>query len=239
MKNFIFILLTLSQIPLIFAQDPGFRQEWAYTRRGYIGISVGAAIPTGNFASTDIDDEYAGYAQTGFSLQLVNFGYRFGNRLGLAAMWSGAAFKMDAAAFGKSSGLGSNNFETDYWSSGALMAGLLVSVPSTIMDVDFRIMAGPSYGQSPEVRYSGIIEGQYINFVQESGASYTFGFDAGVGLRFNLFKFLNLNLLFDYAYAKHKFEVNSYANGTLIDTPEFKQPMGYFTITGGLAFRIK
>ncbi|HSG68636.1 MAG TPA: hypothetical protein VK994_08015 [Bacteroidales bacterium] len=240
MKKILFLGFSILFIQSIYAQDPGFRQEWGYSKRGYIGISIGAAIPQGDFASKDLNDEYAGFAKTGLSLQLVNFGYRFGNTLGLAGMWSGAAFKMDGDAFGKSTGLGNlYSIDPGIWSSGALMAGLLISLPSSIIDVDFRVMAGPSYSQSPEIEVEGYADGHAFHFIQKSGTSYQLGLDAGIGLRFNIVSFLNINLMFDYTYARHKFHVESYRNGILIDMPEFEQPMGYFTITGGLAYRLR
>jgi len=56
---------------------------------GYIGLSMGAAIPLGNFAKKDISNDKSGYAKTGVNLSLLHFGYRFGKHFGIAAAWLG------------------------------------------------------------------------------------------------------------------------------------------------------
>ena len=237
MKNVISLLLCTVFTFSIVAQEA--TQEIPINKRGYIGFSIGPAIPMGDFGSTDISGEYSGFAKTGFNIQLVNFGYRFGKNIGIAGMWSAAAFNLDDVALRNNAGLGSMVMDIDPWGFGAFMGGLLISIPSTVVDVDFRGMIGFSYGMSPEMRFSGYDENwNLVSVVQESGESYAFAYDLGVGLRFNVSRLINLNLFFDYIGSKHEFSVGLYSGSTYLGTSEFKQPMNHITITGGVGFRL-
>ena len=57
--------------------------------RGYIGLTMGPAIPVGSFADKDLNNDKSGLAKPGFNLSLVNFGYRFGKHFGISAAWLG------------------------------------------------------------------------------------------------------------------------------------------------------
>jgi hypothetical protein len=236
MKKLFVVLCCTFMVISIFGQD---QVEQPREKKGYIGISIGAAIPVGEFGSTDIGSDEAGFAKTGLTFQLVNFGYRFSKHLGIAAMWSGGAFNMDEVALRNNAGLGSVTIDMDPWGFGTLMGGLLISIPSPVVDVDFRIMIGPGYGMAPEIQISGYdIYNNYIVVVQESGDAYAFASDIGVGLRFNITRLININLLMDYMTCKPKFSVDMYSNGSYIGSNEWDQPMDHITITGGIGFRL-
>lgn len=234
-KLFVVLCCTLFAVS-IFGQD---QHEPPKEKKGYIGISIGAAIPVGEFGSTDIGSEEAGFAKTGFTLQLVNFGYRFSKHIGIAAMWSGAGFNMDEVALRNNAGLGNVNLDTDPFSFGTLMGGFLVSLPSTVVDVDFRFMIGPGYGMAPEIRFSGYdTYNNYVVAVQESSSAYALAFDMGVGVRFNVSRLININLLMDYMTCKQKFSADMYSNGVYLGSNDWDQPMNHITITGGIGFRL-
>src|SRR5690606_1940630 len=96
-------------------------------RKGYIGISIGPSIPIGEFKEE-------GSANTGVNLSLINFGYLFNNRVGIAANWFGGAHTVDVSQFGLANGM---------WSYGGLLAGPLVSTPiGSKVDFDARVQIG-------------------------------------------------------------------------------------------------
>ena len=216
----------------------GVTQKKEKLKRGYIGISVGPAIPLGEFGSTDINSEHSGFAKTGVSLQLINFGLRLNKNFGIAAMWSGAAFNVDEEAMKRNAGLGTLVLDSDPWAFGALMGGLFVSIPSKVLDVDFRVMFGLGYGKTPEINIYGNADGGFISLKQESDASNSIAYSLGLGLRFNVARSVSLNLLFDFVGSKQEFEVNMYSGGNYLATNKFEQPMNFLTITGGIGIRL-
>jgi hypothetical protein len=77
MIRFLMILIFLWINCCLFSQDTG--------RKCFIGISGGAAIPVVDFADNSADNLDAGYAETGYNLNMVNFGYVIWKNLGVTA----------------------------------------------------------------------------------------------------------------------------------------------------------
>lgn len=151
------------------------KQNNSDKRKGYIGLSVGASIPVGDFA-----DKSDGLAKTGLQLNLINFGYLFSDNLGITATWFGAANPLDADGY-------------DPWSYGGLMAGPLLSFPlSEKVDWDFRPMIGYSVTTLPD-----------IGFGIEQASS--FAYNIGTVFRINVGNKVALLLNADYFSTKPKF----------------------------------
>lgn len=239
MKKVISIIISISFAVIALGQEQNFGQtDPKPVRRGYIGFSLGAAIPTGDFASTDINSDNSGFAQTGLTIQLVNFGYTFGGNFGIAGMWSGAAFALDVESLAKNAGLSGMTVESDLWSFGAFMGGLLVSLPSNSMNVDFRFMIGSGSGTAPEMSISGFVNGSHVDIIQNSASAMSLAYDLGIGLRLNVSKLISLNLFMDYLGCKATFVTDIYAGSLFLETVEFVQPMNQLNITGGIGFRL-
>ena len=105
-------------------------------RKGFIGLSLGASIPTGIFA-----DELDGAANTGIQINLVNVGYLFSKNVGITGVWFVAANP-------------TNIDFIDPWSYGGMMVGPLISFPITKkVDWDLRPMVGYSVTTLPDLGY--------------------------------------------------------------------------------------
>jgi len=240
MKRAFLLLFCIAIGSVLSAQQIQFQQEQEQPKRGYIGISIGAAMPTGEFASDDIDGEYSGYAKTGLSLQLINFGYTFGSNIGIAGMWTGNAFNVNGEEMIQDLGLGGLTIQSDPWSFGALMFGLLISLPADKFNVDFRAMLGYGYAKAPELSFTGYIEGELINITQKSASANAVAYDFGMGFRIPLSRLICVNILIDYVGCKPTFESLVYSGAAGVYNPiEFEQPMNHLTITGGIGFRLK
>lgn len=235
MKRLLLIILcSLIMLPGVFAQDSG--EE----KKGYINLSMGPSIPLGSFGSTDLSDDNSGYANVGFNLQLINFGYKFSKHLGMAVMWSGSSFNIDKDAVLANSGL-ETAFSVDAtpYSYGSILAGVLVSMPQGDFEFDFRGLIGLGYGISPEIKYNGYdLQGEYAILKQDKSESFALAYDLGIGTRYNVSDLINLNLFVDYMGFKPEFSVDLYGNKTLIGTSKFDQPMNHLTITLGFGFRL-
>lgn len=134
-------------------------------RNGYIGISIGPSIPIGEF-----NDE--ALANTGVNLSLVNFGYLFNGRFGIAANWFGGAHLIDGSPFGLSDGM---------WSYGGLIAGPLISNRvGNQLDLDVKLQIGFSAADME-------LEGYHVD---GTGFAYSFG----IGIRTHLSQRLSLSV---------------------------------------------
>jgi len=126
----------------------------------------------------------------GLILNLVDFGYLFTDNIGIAAKWFGTAHAESGATFGV----------------GGLMAGLLASTPIS-EKINFEGKALIGFGAST------LTDGTY----SETSEAY-FGYDLGVGLRFNTSEKVSLLLNADYIGVSDYSSVN---------------------LTFGVAFRLK
>jgi len=143
-------------------------------RRGYIALTLGPAFPTGDFGSGDLNNPKAGLANTGFQLNLVNFGYRFSKHIGIAGLWNGVSHTIKYTDDG-------------IWSHGYMLGGLLITFPSERIDFDIRIMGGL---MNATAKISS------LNF-EASGIG--FGYDVGGAIRFHLGKVVSIIVTTDYA----------------------------------------
>ena len=240
MQRALIFLTCIAFASLLSAQQIHFQGEPERPKRGYIGISLGAAIPMSEFASTDFEEDYSGYAKTGLSLQLINFGYTFGKNIGIAGMWTGNAFKVDGEEMLQDLGLNNFSIETEAWSFGALMVGLLMSLPANKFNFDIRAMLGYGYASAPEISMTGYVDGSLVNITQKSATANELAYDFGMGFRIPVSGLICLNVLVDYVGFKPTFSTMVYsAAAGIYDSFEFEQPMNHLTITGGIGFRLK
>ncbi len=178
MKKITLLLLFISAISTsIQAQNEPFQKN------GFLGITLGSAIPLGDFADDSFDNEDAGLAENGFNITLLTFGYEFVENFGMAASWFG----------------GGHLIETDFgdgiWAYGALVVGPMVSVElSEKADLDFKLMVGPT---------SGIFDFDNLDEQQEGSG---FGVDIGASLRFSVSNRLGIIFNMDYFNTTSEFD---------------------------------
>lgn len=183
-------------------------QEFS-SKDGFISISLGAALPYGDFADDDLNNNDAGLAEPGVSINLINFGYLFSKNIGITAMLQGAAFPLDI----------DNSGNDPIWSYGTFMVGPLFTVhnPESKAEFDFRIMLGSMSGRLDPDNGAEAAEG-------EGGA-----LALGAGLRYNISDLIAFTSNLDIISGQVDFDVN----GT-----NFDQTISSANITFGIAFRI-
>ena len=158
MKNYKISILAILTIVCMTHTSEG------QTNKGYVGISVGAAIPMGTFK----DD---GMAQTGLQLSLLNFGYRFTDNIGLTLNWGGSAYTIDAEL-------------NDITSFGYLAIGPMFTIPAgDVLSIDIKPQYALVYGNDE------FIDGSEIEYTGGSGILFgtSLNFDLGgpIGISFN------------------------------------------------------
>ena len=174
MKKALFLLVLIILSVSLSGQDT--------ERKGFIGLSLGPAFPVGDFADNSLTNGDAGYAKIGLNLCLVNFGYKFGENFGIAALWSGSAHNFDIAGIDGT------------WAYGSLMAGPMMSMPvSERLDFDLKWMIG---------FVSATFETN--DFGEEDGEG--FGWDLGASLRYHFTEKWSFLINADYFSAKPELE---------------------------------
>ena len=193
---------------LIFFTSTVNAQEFS-SKDGFISISLGAALPYGDFADDDLNNNDAGLAESGVSINLINFGYLFSKNIGITAMIQGAAFPLENG----------NSGNDPIWSYGTFMVGPLFTVrnPESKAEFDFRIMLGSMSGRLDPDNGAEAAEG-------EGGA-----IALGAGFRYNISDLIAFTSNLDLISGNPEFDVNG---------STFEQPISSANITFGIAFRI-
>ncbi len=180
------------------------------TKDGFISISLGVAIPTGDFGDNGANNDEAGFAESGVAMNLINFGYLFSKNIGITAMLTGAAFPLDAQTLGPE----------PIWSYGTLLVGPLFTIRNneSPTEFDFRLMVGSMSGMIDFDNELGTFEG--------TGSALAFG----AGLRYNVSDLIAISGNLDIISGTAEFDIL----GSKED-----QSMSSANFTVGIAFRLK
>jgi len=151
-------------------------------RKGFIGITIGPSIPIGDFADNSLNNDNAGYAKTGLNINLINFGYKFGQNFGITGLWFGAAHSVDFSAVDA------------MWSYGGLMGGPMLSFPineKLIFDLKGMI---------------GFVSAKLDMYALGETSGIGVGFDFGASFRYNFSEKWCLLINGDYLASTSKFD---------------------------------
>ncbi len=172
MKKTLFFTLFALLSAGMFAQGQG----------GFIGLSIGPSFPIGDFGDKTLTNPDAGYAKTGLNINLLNFGYKLGPNVGIAANWFGGAHTID------------DNNPDLMWSYGGLMGGLFLALPvNNKTELDIKGVAGFSTAKLDMKQL-----GEYTG----NGFGYAFG----VMIRHDIASRWSLLLHADYFATKPEFK---------------------------------
>jgi hypothetical protein len=123
------------------------------SKRSFIAFNLGPSIPLGNFASVSLDNEKAGFALTGVSLD-INYLYHFTENVGLAASGFYNMNGLDISKLREATGI--RSLKMDHWQFIGLAAGPAFSFemsPKVIGDI--KIMGGIATANSPDIKTNG------------------------------------------------------------------------------------
>ncbi len=159
--------------------------------KGYIGISLGAAIPTGDAA--DI-------FTTGASIAIFDFGYYFSQNIGIAGKIFGNIYtgnKQDIT-------VGEFYKEATKLTVGGIMGGLTVVIPAS-HQLEFlaRGLIGVGKGQATVKTVD--VFGVHTETIESDPE---FSYDLGVGLKFNVGQHTAVLANFDYIGVKDYNSIN-------------------------------
>lgn len=198
-------------------------------------------MPLGAFASTELNNDDAGYATTGLSIDL-SFGYKLSERIGLAALIRSQAHGVDAQALADQIVIPGYTVtvETGSYALGGLFFGGYSSFPiSGKLDLDARFLVGYTSTSSPtlDVRYSAIGVGDVLTYKQTSSTGGAFAYNIGAGLRWNVGRKICLLWMLDYMATNPEFEFDFTNIDGTTTRRKYDQPISTFNSSISLGYR--
>lgn len=207
------------------AQDNGEKMPEKYQ---YIAAHIGAGFPVGDFASTSINNEEAGFAKTGLNIA-VQYVYKLGKNLGVGATGFYNFFNASKAVTIPDNG-GTVSVSLDHWQFFGMAIGPTVTIDlDDQVCLDLRAMAGVASANAPRVKYQGAA-------LLKEDWSTTPVLQGGANIRVNmnnsrLYIFANA----DFTYLNPDFTITTYDDSY---TQKVKQRMSVVNLTGGVGFRL-
>ena len=219
-------------------------QSYAQDEKGYIGISLGPSIPMGDLSSKDIDNDAAGWANTGAVFD-ISFAYKLGEgNFGITALLRGQANPTDAQAladeFANQLPGVDWTVKSDAWGIGGLMFGGFGSFPlSEKSSFDTRAMIGFLSVSSPELTVTVTGPGGTAWVKQSSTSATSFAYLIGAGFKFDIGSKLYLLTNLDYLGSNPEFSnVEVTASDGSRGTDTWSQSMGTLNLSVGIALKL-
>jgi hypothetical protein len=215
MKKLILLLLLLLSIQTIYSQN----EEPKY----FIGLSYGKSFPLGDFKDNDVDlnsfGKNSGFANTGTKFDF-NAGYHIKKNYGAAAVIRYQSFSTDANSFAVE--LNNISPSVDYkvdsknWQFTSAYVGMFYVFPITKrISILPKGLIGFMYGTSPEINVDATNQGNTRVISIESGNSFGFAYEIGIGLKSKLGKHFALMPSFNLSNG-----FLSFKNNKTVYTPE-------------------
>lgn len=215
-------------------------------QKGFLSLSLGPSIPIGDFASTDINKEEAGFASTGAIFDLT-FGYKLNKQYGFMAMLRGQANAFDTEAL--ETALENDNPNVnwnvtgDSWGIGGFLVGGYRSAPvgeGGKTNFQLRALIGFLSSSSPEFSFTATSGGVVASGKQFEASATAFSYLLGAGFTHKIASNFNLLVNLDYLGANPEFnnvESRTTLGGqTTVSTSTFSQSFGAINIGGGIAY---
>jgi hypothetical protein len=149
---------------------------------GYVGFTIGPSIPLGNFASNDINNSNAGFANTGSKIE-INGGFRLINSMDLALklFYSGNSYDIKSLTNGLSAQYPGTTWTTTgrNWDIYGGMVGASYSYPFRNKFVgDIKFLTGFMQSSVPQMIITGS-NGTKITDSKRSASSFVYQISAG------------------------------------------------------------
>jgi len=240
----IFLLAALCSSASVFAQS-------------FIGVDGGVSLPLGNFGKTStatslmsingtVNDPH-GYAKTGGFFS-VDGAWFFSKHLGIGGMFKYGTYSLkgiDSLSQGYE-----ESFDVDQTTTSVTSYKLWSIMPGIYYDWHFvkrlaltaRVLAGIAHASTPEINVAiedGGVEDPAV--VQESARKTAFAADGGVGLNYDVLRFLRVRLKADYFFTKPAISiVNAGRNNNAgREVNEYDQALSSVSFSLGVAYTFR
>lgn len=217
MKKLLLVLAAVLACAVAIAQGEGLIPD----TKGFIYAAGGPAIPVGDFGADDIENEEAGLAKTGFTVNLHG-AYYFTPNLGVKATGFYSRFAVE-----NFSGI-TGDLDMGHWQYYGLTIGPLLHVPLTYsIDLTLSAEVGMSNAGSPEVTFEG------TELVKDDWAA-TLPLRGGAAFHYVLGQKSKIILGADYLYMKPKFSISAWSEDEGWTYRDTNQKMGVLNVFAGI-----
>jgi hypothetical protein len=213
------LLLAFAAV-LVCAAAIAQKEQLTSDAKGFLYVAAGPALPIGDFADDNPENEQAGMAKSGVTFNLHG-GYNLAPNFGLKA--TGFFAQHGVKEF---TGL-PGNVDMGHWQYYGLTVGPMYRVPMTAtMEMTLAGEVGIANAGSPKVKYQG-------QEIMKDDWSLTMPLKGEAALHFQLGERAKLLVGADYLYLKPKFDVEAY-NGTNWVAQEVEQKTGVINLFAGI-----
>lgn len=189
--------------------------------KSLLAFSAGPSFPVGDFASTNINNEDAGFSKTGVNFNLT-YNYKFVKTAGVAVSAFYGFNNIDKKILQNVQG-----FNVDHFKYFGITAGPVFSQElGPKASIDFRLMGGVARANSPRMVYQG------ETVLSEDWAT-GFAWNGGVDVRMDLTKKSFLVLRTDYFQTKPEFLVDIFN----ASAEKAFQKITVLNVTAGIGFK--
>ena len=215
--------------------------------KSYISFSGGIASPMGKFASNTFEDETSGYAKMGTHFALEG-AYYFSSHFGISGSFSTSSFGVDvtpiAAGYRELFDCDSASASAKPYHTVNFMVGPCFSYPIKKFTIDVRVLAGVTTVMSPDMYctvvnlYQGPHEGSVSTFVQTGDNGTSFGYQAGLGVRYSVCKHWMIRLGSDYFTSKPNLSFQDIGRNNNVGhmITSYNQPISGMTAVFGVGY---
>ena len=242
MKRYFILFLALALSGSILAQtEPNQKQE-KKLKGICLDASAGVSFPVGSsYTSTDKTDENAGYAGTGYFIQ-VNFDYPGKNPVGIGLQYTYQhnpilAFAEDIVMEGSDP----NPIGSGSWSNHYLLFGPVLVKQVHKLLINARILVGAILSFSPVFRYYDPVTRQTT---KNMAYGFGYGFSAGVGYSVSKRVVLQMNISYlgggpklSKEYTSQVWDTTINTNVSLLTEISIKKIVSTMNIGAGAVFK--
>jgi opacity protein-like surface antigen len=213
------ILLILTAVTAMYMTAIAQVRKANKEKTGFLIFTAGPAFPVGDFNSKNINNDQAGFAKTGFTLDLQG-GYMLVKNFGVAGSILYSRYTIDSKP------LNGTSASVDHWQYYGMVAGPMITQSlCSRTSVDFNIMSGIVSANSPKLTYAGEV------LVSEDWAiAIPIRLSGDIRYHFgqNGYFFTGLN----YLYMEPKFKFSA-----LGESNTARQKMSTMNLNAGIGFR--
>jgi opacity protein-like surface antigen len=232
-------------LPALVCSAQRYTQEEFFLAKGCVDIQTGISIPVGDFVLSN-NTLPAGYAQNGYHIK-VNFNYDVLPYLGFALQYQYMQNPFNAGDLlsdiqQTQTSVKYNSYISDPWKLQGLSLGVYYPFKATKTTVDIHVMGGLFSGTLPESEENVTVPSANVtyNFKQIENQSSNFGYQAGIKVRYQLYKALIVSSAIEYTQTKIKFEhidVIETSTRQAVRVPDYTQQFQIFNLSIGLGMQ--
>jgi outer membrane protein W len=216
---------------------------------------MGVSVPLSDFASTDINNEGAGYAQSSFFLSFDG-AYLFSPYIGINGMFSFANNTLNTTKVKENLKIRIKeqypdliipdelyiSYNLGVWNHIGLQIGPQVTLPMERLNIDLRALGGLSFILPPsdELYFYNTETGQEFRTISDNKEAVSWGYTLGVGFRYYMSDKYILRFVCDYTYTEAVIEIsNNFTEAGLlpdITHTNYTQAMGAIHVGLGIGY---